>query len=53
MCRLCRRYDHHLKLIRRGAVLYADPKQNRLKAVLPEVSKSRLKRILAEKTNLS
>ncbi|MCL4181470.1 MAG: zf-HC2 domain-containing protein [Verrucomicrobia bacterium] len=50
MCRLCRRYDHQLRLIRRGASLYAETE---LKGPgLPEALKAQLKRFLAEKTNL-
>jgi predicted anti-sigma-YlaC factor YlaD len=51
MCRLCRRYDHQLHLIRRGASLYAETE--RKAPGLPEASKAQLKRILAEKINLS
>jgi predicted anti-sigma-YlaC factor YlaD len=51
MCRLCRRYDHQLHLLRRGASLYAETEPKGLG--LHEASKARLKRILAEKINLS
>lgn len=51
MCRLCRRYDHQLHLIRRGASLYAETEPKG--PGLPEASKAQLKRILAEKINLS
>jgi predicted anti-sigma-YlaC factor YlaD len=51
MCRLCRRYDHQLHLIRRGAGLYAETEPKG--PDLPEASKAQLKRFLAKKINLS